>query len=148
MTPIYCELDTYEQVEVFDNLFERLGEKDKPSYFAQKEPLWSREGRARGEGDDPLAVVIIRKGKTHFLLYSAYRCYNGTKVDVKHMECLLLFALDYKLKHQQLWLTQNTTIASSSMGMDYNIDDYIKKTEEQLIALKEHKAMLKLKKKK
>ena len=98
-TILYCELLTHEEVEEFNTLMVVViprAECYYPAFYVQHSPEWIREGRPRGENEDPLAAIILKICHTHaqYSLTAGYRCVEGTKVEPEIMKNIIL-ALRY-----------------------------------------------------
>lgn len=94
VTTLYCELLTNDDIIEFEELMVSLGydEIDRPARWAKLVPYWYAKGLPRGEGDDPLAVVILSlfHDESKFILHSAYRSVTGRKISHEMMKIFIM----------------------------------------------------------
>lgn len=86
-----------DKVERMEKILKALGvaELSRPMAFAKNPPHWYRANLKRTPTEDPLAVVILDVDGN---IESAYRCVEGFRVKVEHMERFLAWLLTRKRK--------------------------------------------------
>lgn len=91
---VYCELLNSEEVAKFEALLIKLGNKEfeRPLFYASKPPYWYRKGLERGEGEDPLAAIILYGG----MVMAGNRSVDGKKITSSNMQKILEFLIAFK----------------------------------------------------